>query len=743
MATDGDEATYRQDDAAVSRRVEDLLDRMTIAEKAGQLVGTWAGQFISMQDLENVKEYIREYNLGVAAPFGWGGAYALEPENVVDAANELQRTAVEETRLGVPLMFNADSVHGAAYIGQSTILPNGLGAAATWDPETVEAGAGVTAAEMRACGGHQNYSPTCDVGREIRWGRVFETFGESPYLVAQMAAAKVRGYQGDDLSADDAVVATGKHFPAYSEPDRGEDAAPIDVSEHKLRNTLTPAFEAAIDAGVESIMPSYASNNGEPCHASRNYLTDLLRGEMGFDGHVVSDWGGVRHLHEEHRTARDWRESIYQTRRAGLDIASVDSVGHVERLIDLVESGDLDESVLDDAVARVLDVKFRLGLFEDPYVETETALETLGRDEHREIAYEAASTSMTLLKNDDLLPLSGGEDVFLGGPNADDLVHQVGGWSVDREELVDGPSIRDAIAEHAGSVTYEQGTTLNEELDVEAAAEKAAEADVAVLALGEGWYLHEFGPSAQAGQETGEWPTRSNVHLSDAQRSLVQAVHETGTPVVGVLVTGRPLIVDWMAEHVPAILMAYYPGTEGGRAVADTLFGDNEPRGRLPISIPKSHGDLPQHHDYRHQPRPLGAEAEHPDSYDPLYAFGHGLSYTDFEYRGLELSETEIGPGERVTAEVTVANVGDRHGEEVVQAFATQECATRVRENRSLVAFDRVSLDPGEERTVELEIEAEDCGYYHVDEGHVVEADDYTVRVEEFEAQFAVDGTYL
>ncbi len=740
MASDGDAATYRRADAAVGRRAADLLERMTVAEKAGQLVGTWAGQFVTDQDLADVKGYVRSHGVGVAAPFGWGGALATDPEAVVEAANEIQRTAVEETRLGIPVLFNADSVHGAAYVGESTVFPNGLGAAATWDPDLVEAGAEVTATEMRAVGGHQNYSPTCDVGREARWGRVFETFGESPRLVADMAAAKVRGYQGEDL-ADDGVIATGKHFPAYSEPERGEDASPVDVSEYKLRNTLTPPIEAAIDAGLESVMPSYASMNGEPGHASRRYLTDVLRGEMGFDGHVVSDWGGVRHLHEEHRVTEDWRESVYRTRRAGLDVASVDNVGHADRLVDLVESGDLDEAALDESVLRLLEVKFRLGLFEDPYVDPDEALATLRTPDHVETAREAATASMTLLNNDGLLPLSGDETVFVGGPNADDLVHQVGGWSVDHADGIEGTTILEALDRRV-ETTYEPGTDLNEEIDVAAAAERAAEADVAVVAVGEGWYLHEFGPAVQAGQATGEWPTRSDLRLSAAQRSLVEAIHDTGTPTVGVLVTGRPLIVDWMDDHLSALLMAYYPGTEGGPAVADVLFGDADPGGRLPISVPRSTGDLPQVHDYRRHPRPLGEE-EHPPSYDPLYEFGHGLSYADFEYRDLSLSDDVIGPGGALTAEVTVANVSDREGVEVVTAYGSQNRPSRVRENRFLVGYERLTLAAGEERTVELALPAEAFGYHVPNEGHVVEADDYEVTVAGLEGRFAVEGAYL
>jgi beta-glucosidase len=635
MGSNDTDVPYRQANRPTSERIADLLDRMSTAEKAGQLVGTWCGQLRHGNDVEDAKAAIRGHHIGVAAPFGWAGALCTEIDETVGTVNELQRFALEETDLGVPLLLNVDAVHGNAYVAGATVFPNGLGTAATWDTAAAETVAGVTATEIRRVGGHQNYSPTCDVGRDPRWGRIFETFGESPRLCAAMAAATVRGYQGNGISQEDSVVATAKHFPAYSEPERGEDASPVDISEYKLRNTFLPGFEAALDAGVASVMPSYNSINGEPVHGAGSYLTDLLRDDLGFAGHVVSDWNGVRHLADDHRTASDQRDGVRHAHTAGLDVASVGHVEHAEHLADLVEAGEIDEEQLDESVRRVLRVKFEMGLFEDPFVDADAAHDTLGSDDHRQIARETACDSMTLLKNDGLLPLDGSEDVFVGGPNADDIVHQLGGWSVPQSAGVPGDTVLDAIEDRCeGNVTYEQGTTLNEKRDIDAAVEQAAAADVAVLALGEGWYLHEFGPSAQAGVETGAWPTRSDLHLSSAQRDLVRRVHDTGTPVVGVLVTGRPLIVDWMDRNISSILMAYYPGTEGGTAIAETLFGDNDPSGRLPVSIPRSMGDLPQHHDHLAHPTPIGDD-EHPDSYDPLYPFGHGLSYTEFAFDDL------------------------------------------------------------------------------------------------------------
>ncbi len=715
---------------------------MTVEEKAGQLVGTWAGQMHREVDVAEVKELVREKHLGCAAPFGWGGSAGTEVGEIVDIVNELQRVATEETRLGIPLFFNVDAVHGHAYVAGSAVFPNGLGAAATWDPDLVEAGARVTATEVAATGAHQNYGPTCDVGRDPRWGRVFETFGESPRLVAELAAAKVRGYQGEGIEADDTVVATAKHFPAYSEPERGEDAAPVDVSEYKLRNTFVPPFEAALEAGVESVMPCYNSINGEPVHGSERWLTDLLRGDLGFDGTIVSDWGGVRHLTDDHRTAADLREATYDARTAGLDVASVGNDPEAEELVDLVESGDLSESVLDASVERVLERKFRMGLFEDPYVETEEAVETVGADDHQAAALETAREAMTLLKNDGILPLSGDEDVFVGGPNADDLVSQVGGWSVESAEHVDGTTIREEVGAHVdGEVTHEQGATHSETLDVDAAARKATDADVAVLALGEGWYLHEFG-AGDPRTETGEFPTRERIALAEAQQELVEAVAETDTPVVGVLVTGRPLAVEHLDERADAVLMAYFPGTMGGKAVAETLVGENNPSGRLAVTVPRSGTQVDAHHDHLHQPRPIG-DSEHPDSYDPLYPFGHGLSYTEFETGELSVDEPVVGPGDTVELDVAVENVGDRRGTEVVQVYSRTEAKTLVMPERRLQAFERVDLDAGERATVTVEVPVENLGVYAPGDGHRVEAGDYDLVVDGEAVTVTVEGDYL
>ncbi|MFC6975237.1 glycoside hydrolase family 3 N-terminal domain-containing protein [Halomicroarcula sp. GCM10025709] len=742
MQSTGEQPLYRDATVSTPKRVADLLERMTLEEKVGQLVGTWAGHLDGFKDADDVADEIRDHAVGAVASFGWGGAVDKRLDDIVETVNRLQEVALSETRLGIPLLFNVDAVHGHAYVAEGTAFPNGLGAAATWDVEAIERAASITATEVRRSGAHQNYSPTCDVARDPRWGRTFETFGESPYLCGKLAAAKVRGYQGDGIEDRSSVVATAKHFPAYSQPERGEDAAPVEVSDYLLRNVFLPSFLDVLDEGVESVMPSYNAIDGEPAHGSQRYLTDLLRGTLGFDGTVVSDWGGVRMLDADHHITADHCESVRQTREAGLDIASVDAVDHAEHLVSLVEDGEVAEAVVDDSVERVLEQKFRLGLFEDAFVDPSEARDIVGAEAHREASLDAARDSMTLLQNDDLLPLADDTDVLVAGPNADDVVHQLGGWSVPDPEGTDVVTIRDGIdAASAGRVVYEQGATINDTLDIDAAVEAAKAVDVAVVAVGEPWYLHEFGPTADTGTEPEEFPNRHTLSLPDAQRELVEAIHETGTPVVGVLVTGRPLVVDWLAEHVPALLMAYYPGTMGGRAVAETLFGKNDPSGRLPITIPRSTGHLQSRFNHFPHPTPIGAD-EHPSSYDPLFEFGHGLSYADFAVGDVALSASTIGPHEPTTVRVPVENVSDRAGTEVVQVYVTDHASDRVTPVRELRGFERVELAAAEATTVEIELDASELGRVDADGNRETVPGTYTVHVGDQSVELTIETTY-
>jgi len=720
-----------------SQRIAELLDEMTLREKVGQMVGT-----PPHADLSELWSEIRDHHVGSVH---FGGTPHNTPRAKAEMANEAQRVAVEESRLGIPLFLRVMAEHGHAAIAGSTVFPQQLGLAATRNPDLVSEVARTAAREMRATGVQSTSSPIGDVARDQRWGRIAETFGESPYLAARMVEAMVDGYQGEDLSADDAVLAVTKHFPMYSEPVRGEDAAPNEVSEYTFRRVHLPPYVAGIEAGTGGVMPCYNAINGEPVHGSRRVLTGLLREELGFDGFALADYRGAEDLHRAHGTSGSLEESLWQAITAGMDILPSGGSEYTDAIVGLVEDGELSERRVEESARRVLEAKFELGLFEDPYVDVDEAPAVLGNDDHREVARDVARQSQTLLKNeDDVLPLSPDqEEVLVAGPTADDIAYQHGGWGNVEDPEPLGDTVLDAVESTVDAdttVTYEQGTGINDRVDVDAARRAAETADSAVVCLGEPDYVHEFARST-LGEDADEFPKRTQLTLPEAQRELVRAVHETGTPTVAVFVTGRVLATPWVAEHVPGILLSYQPGSEGG-AVADVLFGESNPSGRLPVSVPKSEAHLPTRFNYLPHARHHGAEGSHVDSYDPLFEYGHGLSYTEFRYEDIELSTTEIGPGGTVEVDVTVANAGDRAGATPVELFVRDVLSSRVTPVRELAGFDRVRVDPGEQEGVRFAIHAEDLAVTDPDGTHVVEPGTFEVAVEGHSAEFEVSRRY-
>ncbi|MFC7202991.1 glycoside hydrolase family 3 N-terminal domain-containing protein [Haloferax namakaokahaiae] len=714
-------------------RVETLLGEMTLREKAGQLAGTYVGTMEETRTLDDAESMVRDHGIGFVTPFGYGASPHRDAEEVVEIANELQRIATEETRLGIPICIPIDAIHGNAYVEETTVFPHNLGVAAARDRDLVERIGAVTATEVAATGSSLTYGPTCDVARDPRWGRTFETFGESPSLCGELASAKARGIRGAPVD----VAAMAKHFPAYGEPERGEDASPVDKSLSSLYRDFLPPFEKVIAEGIEGIMPSYNSINGEPSHGSRYWLSQVLRDELGFEGYVASDWNGIDMLHRDHRVTRTPRESVFRSLTAGVDVHSLGETDHVDHVVSLVESGQLNESVVDTAVRRVLELKADVGLFDDPYVDADESAATLGTDENRAVALDAARKSMTLLKNEsDRLPFDQDlDDVLVTGPNADELTHQVGGWSLKENDELDGTTVREGIESVVSadtSVTYERGSKIDDPDDLDAAVSAAEDADAAVVVLGENWYLHEFGPQDVNGP-TDRFPNRAQLTLPDAQQELLEAVVETGTPTALVLVSGRPLAVSWAAEHVDAIVQAYYPGADGGIAVAETLFGELNPSGKLPISVPRSEGHLPVRHNYLPHPHPIGPD-EHLPSYDPLWAFGHGLSYTTFEYQDLAVAEDAVLEGEELSVSVTLENAGERAGDEVVQLFGGRDYSSVVTPVEELLDFERVSLAPGEETTVEFEIPSDAFDVVRPDGTSRFEPGTLSLRCESLEA---------
>lgn len=720
------------------RRIDGLLDRMSVPEKVGQMVGT-----APHADVSELTAEIRDHHIGSVH---FGGTPHNTPEAKAKLANEAQRVAIEESRHGIPLFLRAMAEHGHAAVAGSTVFPQQLGLAATRNPGLVADCARVGAREMRATGVQATSSPIGDVARDQRWGRIAETFGESPYLAARMTEAMVEGYQGEDLSADDAVLAVTKHFPMYSEPVRGEDAAPNEVSEYTFRRVHLPPYTAGIDAGTGGIMPCYNAINGEPVHGSKRMLRDVLRRELGFEGFVLADYAGAEDLHRSHGISASLEESLYRSITAGIDLLPSGGSEYTELVVDLVEEGELSEARIDESARRILRAKFELGLFEDPYVDVESAATTLGNDDHREVAREATRQSQTLLKNDDddVLPLGTDlDELLVAGPTADDIAYQHGGWGnvADPDPL--GDTVLDGIIAAVGgrtTVTHEQGTGITETVDIDAARKRADAADAAVVCLGEPDYVHEFARSTLEGGPS-EFPSRVQLRLPEAQRELVAALQGTGTPTVVVLITGRVPVIPWIAEHAPAILLAYQPGSEG-RAVADVLFGDYNPSGRLPISIPRSEGHVPTRFNYLPHPDYHGAEGSHVDAYDPLFGYGHGLSYTEFEYEALSLSEAVIGPAGSIEATVTVANIGDRHGATPVELFVRDVHSSRVTPVRELRGMTRLEIGPGEREEAQFTVPAEDLGVVRDDGTRVTEPGTFEVMAGDRSAEFEVEGKF-
>ncbi|MDC3987032.1 glycoside hydrolase family 3 N-terminal domain-containing protein [Polyangium jinanense] len=679
------------------RQVRALLDRMTLEEKVGQM-----NQYIAPIYARSIDSPDLAEKLDDLLARGLVGSFLFVTD--AEEANALQEKA-SRARLGIPLIFGIDAVHGLAPVRGATIFPTPIGMAATFDDDLVERSAEITAHEMRATGMHWAFSPVLDVARDPRWGRTAETFGEDPLVVATMGRATVRGLQGPDRSRL-RTLACLKHFLGPGVPLGGRNMGPVDVSERTLRGAFLPPFQAGVAAGALSVMAAYNDVNGVPSHASDELLTRILRREWGFRGFVVSDWEGIEMLHTTHHVAASQKDAIRQAVLAGVDM-HMHGEGFSEPLLELVREGTVPAWRIDEAAGRILRVKHALGLFEQRYVDASRASSVLAAPGHLTVALEAARKSIVLLRNEgNRLPLRKNlKKILVTGPNADNTA-LLGDWSAPQPAenvitVLEG--IRAAVSP-ATEVRFVNPGRVFEETDeaLARAAEQARDADVAIVVLGENETRYdEAGVLDRRRRERtgGEGADRADLTLVGRQLELVQAVVATGTPTVVVLVNGRPLAIPWIAENVPAVLEAFEPGLVGGRAVAEVLFGDVSPSGRLPISIPRSVGQLPVH--YNHPPSAEGAYVD--ESSAPLYAFGHGLSYTRFVYSHLRVPE-RIRQGEAAWVSVIVRNAGPREADEVVLMFVSDVVSSVTRPVRQLAGFQRVRLSPGESRVVHFRI---------------------------------------
>ncbi|HJQ67875.1 MAG TPA: glycoside hydrolase family 3 N-terminal domain-containing protein [Blastocatellia bacterium] len=690
----------------VEKRIDALLARMTLEEKLGQLQqldGHADGNF-RPEHLELARKGLLGSTLNVR------GA-----KNV----NELQRAAVEGSRLKIPLLFGFDVIHG-----YRTIFPVPLGEAASWDPAAVERAAAVAAAEARAAGVHWTFAPMVDIARDARWGRIVEGAGEDPYLGSVMARARVRGFQGSDYSAHDRVVACAKHWVAYGAAEAGRDYNTTEVSEGTLREVYFPPFKAAIDAGVGTFMSAFNDLNGVPTSANPFTLTQVLRDEWKFDGIVVSDYESVREL-MNHAMAADEADAARAGLTAGVDMEMVSRLynKHGARL---VREGKVSEKTIDEAVRRILRIKFRLGLFEKPYADESRERAVVFNPTHIAAAREVAARSMVLLKNErETLPLSKSlKSVAVIGPLADDRLNMIGSWSGDGK-AEDAVTLLEGIKSKVGpqvKVSYSKGCDVSgDNADGIADAVRAArDSDAVIVAVGE------------SAEMSGEAASRSSLGLPGRQLDLVKALIATGKPVVVVLMNGRPLTITWVAENAPAILETWFAGTQAGNAIADVLFGDASPGGKLPVTFPRAVGQLPLYYNHKSTGRPPDANNKYTSKYldvhwTPLYPFGHGLSYTEFRLTNLQLSAPSIKSDGRLAVTVEVENVGRRAGDEVVQLYIRDVAASRTRPVKELKGFERVTLRPGEKRRLEFRLTPEHLGFYNREMRFVVEPGEFKV----------------
>lgn len=733
-------APYKNPKLPVAARVKDLLNRMTLEEKTAQLMGLWNG------GVEDFKEEIFADKAKMKEIFG-NGCHSIHPapfgiKETVKLRNRIQKYLMEETRLGIPALFVDEGQHGMMR-PDSTVFPQAIGLACSWNPSLFEQVYTVVAHEMRSRGTHHALTPVIDVCREPRWGRIEETYGEDPYLNGILACAAVKGLQGTATGrvAKNHVAATLKHLVGHGEPEGGQNQGPANYSMRVLRDYHMPPFKMCIDrVKPVSVMPSYNEVDGVPSHANTWLIRKLLRKEWKFKGLVVSDYYGADQLYQKHFVAQDGREAASMAFNAGVQY-ELPQANLYKYLPELLKKGRIKQADIDTAVAQTLKLKFELGLFEDPYVDLNNAIRVSKESEHKEIALQAARESIVLLKNDSLLPLPKDKykKIAVIGPCAADIYF--GGYAGEPYEKV---SLLDGIRKKAGKseILFAQGCRLTTNTNnsyfnwkydeikfasreenlrlIQEAVAVARKAEIIILAVGENEHLCR---EAWAKTHLGDNLT---LDLFGEQNELADALLALGKPIVVYLVNGRPLSVNKLSEKAGAILEGWYMGQETGTAAADIIFGDVNPSGKLTITFPKSSGQLPMF--YNHKPSAQFHDYLSQDI-NPLYSFGYGLSYTHFKYGTPVLTKKSIKPDETVWVEVNITNKGRMTGDEIVQLYIRDRVSSVTRPVKELKGFQRVSLKPGEMKTVRLEITPEKLAFHNVDMKFVVEPGEFEIMV--------------
>ena len=742
---------YRDPSQPIAIRVKDLIARMTLDEKLAQLGAIWSFEVMKDRKFSPKRaEMLIKNGVGQISRAGVGTA--LPPLKIAAFVDGLQRFLVKNTRLGIPAIIHEECLNGFM-AKEATIFPQIIGIASTWDPELIGRIAKVIRAQMRAAGVHQGLGPVLDVTRDPRWGRVEETFGEDPYLIAKMGTSYIKALQGNDLR--EGVVTTPKHFVGYGASEGGLNWAPAPIPPRRLREVFLYPFKEAIkEGGALSIMNAYHEIDGIPCGASAELLTDILRGEWGFEGIVVSDYFAIENLYTYHRIAPGKAEAAKLALASGIDIELPKSDCYAQPLKEQIEKGLIAEELVDRAVSRILRLKFMLGLFENPYAKLEKTTRIFDTPEHRRLALEAARKSLVLLKNEgNILPLNKNiETIAVIGPNADSYRNLLGDYTyaahigitaimansigtllpaadVEADQItVPVVTILEGIKAKVASntkVLHAVGCEVSDDSrsGFDEAIKTAQLADVAIVVVG--------GKSGLTPECTcGEMRDSTELRLPGAQEYLVKAIYETGTPVVLVLVNGRPLVLEWIAKKIPAIIAAWLPGEEGGNAVADILFGDYNPGGKLPITFPKKVGQIPIYYGLK----PSGGKSQFWGDYvdsstKPEFEFGYGLSYTTFEFSNLRIEPEKVSPNGKVSIKVDVKNTGLRAGEEVVQLYTNDAIASITRSVKELNGFKRIALAPDKIKTVEFELPVEKLSFYDKDMQLIIEPGIFKVMV--------------
>ncbi|MFW5656967.1 MAG: beta-glucosidase BglX [Bacteroidota bacterium] len=726
------EKTDKTDDA-IDKKVDSVLSLMNLDEKIGQMNqynGSWDVTGPVPDDSYNKERY---------EMVSQGHVGSMLNVLYVESTRAMQELAVNNSRLGIPLIFGHDVIHGF-----KTIFPIPLGEASSWDLDAIKKSARIAAIEASAAGQHWTFAPMVDISRDPRWGRVMEGAGEDPYLGSRIAVARINGFQGEDLSEVNTLAACAKHFAGYGFSEAGRDYNTVDISKHTLHNLVLPPFKAAVyEANVATFMNAFNEIGGVPATGSEYLQRDILKEKWGFNGFVVSDWGSIGEM-IAHGFATDLKEAAEIAVEAGSDM-DMESNAYLRNLKELVENGEVDESLIDDAVRRILRVKFELGLFDDPfkYCDEAREKELLGHPDHMAAARDVAKKSIVLLKNENqLLPLDKNtRTIAVIGPLADHKDAPIGNWRSQGEafsavSLLEG--VKNAVGPNT-NVLYSEGYRLNlndergfmspvivNETDRSGFAEAkrtAAAADVVLLAVGEDAY------------QSGEARSRSNIDLPGLQHEFIKEIYEANKNIVLVLMNGRPLIINWEAENLPAILETWLLGSEAGNAIADVVFGDFNPSGKLPVTFPRALGQVPNYYNYKNTGRPyLGQEGGFTSSYidienDPLFPFGYGLSYTTFDIRNLQLNTNMMNWNDTLNISVEVENTGNYDGHEVVQLYIRDMVGSVTRPVKELKGFEKVFIEKGETIRIDFKLSREDLSFYNDALEFVAEPGDFTVFV--------------